>query len=91
MKLWFLTARDEELPDDDNPWLDEYDKNFSLVIRAETEEQARQFAQDNSDRESNARKNGEIVEPWLTDKYTTCQELTPAGNVGVICTDHKNG
>lgn len=91
MKLWLLKARHKELPNDDNPWDDKWDKNYSLVIRAETEEQARQLAQDKAGEESNGHETDEISKPWLYAKYTTCQELTADGNVEVICINHVNG
>lgn len=85
MKLWILKARGEELPPDDNPWDAEFDMNYCLVLRAETEERARRLAQDKSQHESDTGK------PWLDVKYTTCHELAATGDEEVICVDFKNG
>ncbi|MFT4274540.1 MAG: hypothetical protein QM578_26420 [Pantoea sp.] len=81
MKLWLLKARAEDLPNDNNPWKNPYDKNFSLVIRAESEDHARQLAQDVAVDESHG-------SPWLYAKYSTCDELSRDGSEGVLLIDH---
>jgi len=45
MNLWLLRPS-SNLPDDraKNPWIPWYDKCFGMVIRAETEEDARKLA-----------------------------------------------
>lgn len=85
MKLWILRARDEELPANDNPWCAEFDMNYSMVIRAETENRARQLAHEQTGHEN------DDGEPWLDPKYTTCQELTADGGEEVVCVDYKRG
>lgn len=84
MKLWILKARDEELPAEDNPWEPRSDKNFGLVVRAESETRARQLAQKNAADESRGA-------PWLDAKYSTCVELTSNGDEEVILIDRNAG
>lgn len=84
MKLWLLTAN-EELPKDDNPWEPWWDKTFGFVVRAETEEDAREIAAENGSDE--VRDSGK--QSWLEPKYSTCIELTASGEQGVILEDHR--
>ena len=65
MKLWLLEANWDALKDGKTVW--SYDMNVGLVIRAETEGEARRIA---------------AVEPgtepegtWLSSEYGTCEEL----------------
>jgi hypothetical protein len=89
MKLWLVKARDD-LPKDDNPWDPWYDKNFGFVIRAETAEQARIIAQENTSDEgrirASAKEYGDGI-PWLHEKYSTCEELLSDGQEGLIIQD----
>lgn len=91
MRLWLLKAR-RELPQGDDPWNPWYDKNFGLVIRAETEERARKIAQDNSADESRGaflgRNTSETTAPWLYEKYSSCEELACEGDEEVLLIDH---
>jgi len=89
MKIWILNARND-LGDDDpwNPW---YDKAFGFIVRAETEEQARQYAHSNAGDENRGsflnKKIANTKTPWLESKYTTCEELTDSGDAGIIMRD----
>ena len=84
MKLWLLEAR-RDLPETDDPWKPWYDKNFGLVVRALTEEQARELAQQGAANESrNAKK------PWLHASYSRCEELTVDGDEAVVLIDHRS-
>ncbi len=47
MKLWLLRPN-KNLSENDNPWKPWYDKAFSFVVRAETEEDARKLAHKNA-------------------------------------------
>ena len=80
IKLWLL------LPivglDADNPWEPWYDKVFGVVVRAETEAEARQFANAIGGEENT---DGEDV--WLKAKYSTCEELKADGVRGVVMID----
>lgn len=42
-QLWILKAR-TDLPRDDNPWLDRWDRCYGMVVEAATEERARRIA-----------------------------------------------
>lgn len=90
MKVWILKARDEELPDNDNPWEPWFDKNFGLVVRAETETRARQLAQAEATDETYVDYTGRRLTPWLDAKYSTCVELTNEGDEGVLLIDHRS-
>ena len=77
MNLWLL------LPiDGSGPWTPWYDKCFGLVIRAETEIQARQIAMENSGNETDRYKD-----VWINSNYSTCQILTADGEPGLIIRD----
>lgn len=47
MIVWILSARDD-LDENDNPWKPWYDKNFGFIIRAKTEKEAREIADENA-------------------------------------------
>jgi hypothetical protein len=80
MKLWILRPR-EGLSEGDNHWDPWYDKAFGFVVRAETEIDARQIAQNKTWSESNT------VSAWNDSKYSTCKELTSDGQAGMIIHD----
>jgi len=84
MKLWILEAR-RDLPETDDPWKPWYDKNFGLVVRALTEEQARKLAQRAAGDESRSGKK-----PWLHASYSRCEELLPDGEADVLMINHKS-
>ena len=78
-KLWILQPN-EGLPND-NPWKPWYDKAFGFVVRANTEDAARQFAHDDAGDENRD------MSPWLDPKYTSCIELSKAGDIGIVLRD----
>jgi hypothetical protein len=83
MKLWILKPVDN-LPQSDDPWKPWYDRAFGFVVRAETEEAAREFAHRDGGKENRwAMPRG----PWLDANYSTCDELTADGEVGVVLQD----
>ena len=84
MKLWLLLPNLEEIGDKTNPWKPFYDKVHGHVVRAETEEEARQLAESMSGDES--RKAGKV---WLDAKYTTCVELTADGPAEHVLRDYS--
>lgn len=84
MKLWILRPV-ECLNYNDDPWDPWYDKAFGFVVRAECEGDAREMAHSESGDED--RKIPDIISPWLESKYSTCEELTIAGQSGVIIRD----
>ena len=89
-RLWLLRPVDG-LPDKDNPWEPWYDKSFGFVICADSEEEARQLAHANAGDENRGefleRETADTKAPWLNAKYSTCAELTPAHEKGVVLQD----
>jgi hypothetical protein len=77
MKLWLLRPI-EGL--ENNPWEPWYDKAFGFVVRAETEERAREIANESGGDEKP--KNA-----WLDSTLSTCNELLPDGEEGLIIED----
>lgn len=90
VKLWILRPTDN-LVENDNPWDPWYDKAFGFVVRAETESAARQFA----DKDAGDENRGEFLQmtiaqttnPWLDEKYSTCEPLNADGEAGVVMKD----
>jgi hypothetical protein len=92
VKLWLLRPRDD-LPAERgvNPWEPWYDKCFGMVIRAESETAARLLA--GRQRESfgnyvsweNACDEGGAA--WVSEKFSTCVELSVDGDAEVIMRD----
>ena len=90
MLLWILRPVTVRQPNDD-PWEPWYDKVFGFVVRAETEEGARELAHQNAGDEN----RGEFLQkatvktksPWLDKRYSTCEVLRNEGEVGVIMQD----
>ena len=90
MTLWLLRPVDN-LPDSDNPWHPWYDKCFGMVVRAETEEEARTLAH----RAGGDENRGEFLDlqvansttPWLDPQYSTCEVLHRNGDSEVIIQD----
>jgi hypothetical protein len=81
-------------PINDNPWEPWYDKAFGFVVVAKDEADARKFA----DADAGDENRGEFLDekiantknPWLDEKYTTCQELSANGKEGVIMKDFSS-
>ena len=75
------------------------DKTFGFVVRAESEEQAREIAEGNSADESVMRNfvfnDGKLankmevikLKTWMNPKYSTCIELTADGDAGLVMED----
>lgn len=84
-KLWILGVLNKQPKGNDpfDPW---YDKAFGFVVRAATEDHARHIAADNQGDEGHGMKDS----PWLNPKHTTCEELLPTGEVGMILCDFKS-
>jgi hypothetical protein len=92
MKLWLLRPIKNL---DDNPWYPWYDKAFGFVVRAETEESARNIANKNGGVETGPidltvyRVGGD---PWLDPAFSSCVELlADEGDEGVVITDLRYG
>ena len=92
MKLWLLRPVNDLKPKD-NPWDHWYNKAFGFVVRAETEEIARQYAHANAGDENRgeflSEKIANTKQPWIDPLYTTCVELVSDGIAGVVITDFK--
>lgn len=89
MRLWLLRPI-EDLPKDDNPWEPWYDKCFGMVVRADTEDEARATANANAGDEQRGeflgRQTSEPGSAW-SSRYSTCVPLTEAGEPGVVIKD----
>jgi hypothetical protein len=82
--LWLLRPRDSvvNLPSSaDNPWEPWYDKTFGFVVRAATEERAREIAE--------SERGAEHSGAWLDSRYSTCEVLTAAGVEGLVIEDNR--
>jgi hypothetical protein len=80
MKLWLLRP-----VDGDELWEPWFDKTFGFVVRAETEEQARAIATTaagNEDYAGRLRTNA-----WVDSAHSSCIELTPDGESGIVIQD----
>lgn len=78
MRFWLLEAIFE-------PWLvnNWYERTSKLMIRANTEEEAREIA----DRETKGEWSGVIPalqRPWLNDAQTYCEEVFDGGQAKII-------
>lgn len=82
MKLWLLRALDN-LPRDRDPWREAHGRVFGFVIRAETEEEARQIASWHRGAEDRSRWMDD-PSVWQNPKLTTCTELMPDGDAGLV-------
>lgn len=94
MKLWFLRPN-TDLPPEGSPWISPYDKAFGFVVRAETATRAREIAQDAGGDETlswneNYTKRT-IIPAWLAPTLSTCTELTPEGEEGIVLKDYISG
>ena len=87
MKLWLLRPV-EGLPDD--PWEPWYDKAFGFVVRAETEQRAREIANENGGDEIGEPHYIKLrhgIDPWLDSTLSTCVELKSDGVEEMIIKD----
>jgi hypothetical protein len=84
MKLWLLRPVGYGTDDIDPLWVPWYDKTFGFVVRAETEAEARTFAQANAGDE---KEIWEPTEPWTSAEHSTCVESVALGPAGVVIED----
>ena len=81
----------ENLKNNDNPWEPWYDKSFGFIVRAETEAEARKYADENAGDENRGEflstKTANTTSPWIDEKYSTCVELSGNGEAGMIMQD----
>ncbi len=75
----------------DDPWEPWYDKVFGFVVRAETEQRAREIANENGGDELRGKFMGNQTSnteaPWLDPMYSTCQELLLDGPEELVMQD----
>lgn len=76
--LWILKPKDN-LQENDNPWGPWYDKAFGFVVRANSENEARQFANSDAGDENRgeflSKEISKTKTPWLDVEYSTCEPL----------------
>jgi hypothetical protein len=91
MHLWLLRPRFDVLGRPAHPWTPPWDKTMGVLVRAETDAEARRLAQTKAGSEglgiyrAFGLDEDELAENvWLTSEWTTCDELTAGGEPGVI-------
>lgn len=86
-KLWLLRPQKPILWPLSNPWND-YDTVDGFVIRAETEQEARQLAQRNAGTECGSvdPEHGTIP-AWTDKRYSSCVELHDDGDTEIVMID----
>jgi hypothetical protein len=96
MRLWILRPRLEVLEREAHPWTPPWDKTMGVLVRAETEADARRLAQTKAGHEGQGiykdwgASDDEIAENvWLDEAWTTCDELTVSGEPSVILVDRR--
>lgn len=81
MKLYILRPIENQTIN--NPWKPWYDKAFGFVIRASSEQEARQIADEEAGDENRSEEH-----PWLDVNYSMCIELIPDGKAQLILRDY---
>lgn len=93
MSLWLLRPVGYE--EEKYSWVDDYDVCEGFVIRAKTEEEARQIADkcggDENMSGSGFRKAPPKNRPWLHPEMTTCTKITGRGKSELIICDFHHG
>ena len=87
MKLWLLRPAVPAM--NRNPWASEYDCAYGFVVSAETEAEARRLAQAQGGDETGFPKGSRPT--WKDAAYTTCDELTPGSEPGIVMRDFVAG
>lgn len=104
MKLWLLKVKYTDASNNQplsEAWVPPWDKTFGFVIRAETEEEAREIAQANGGGETEDASKWALIngsfqkkpapeackDVWLKPEYTSCTELLSDGPAGVVLAD----
>ena len=76
-----------------DPWEPWYDKNFGFVIRADSEQEARQLASkeggDENTEDYTGGKRKCVYSPWSDPQASTCEELLAEGETTLIITDFR--
>jgi hypothetical protein len=93
LKLWLLqpeTRFKETMGENTaenlwNPWGVIQGSTMKVLVRAYTEEDAREYAQQEAGSEQDRTPGG--IEVWLSPQYTSCIEVTKYGRIGVVMYD----
>lgn len=93
-RLWLLHPHAEVLARESHPWRPWFDKVFGIVVRAESEGQARALAQSAAGTEGlgiyrrlGCSDEAIVAGVWLDPAYTACDELEAVGPVGIVLVD----
>lgn len=73
MRLWLLISKRES----------DYDTACGFVVRAETEQFAREFAAGDC--------GDEREDTWLSPEFSSCEVLADEGKPGVVLRDYRGG
>ena len=90
MKLWILRPNEKLTNNKNSPWEPWYDKAFGFIIRAETEDRAREIANDHGGDEigdPHYLPDRHGIDPWLDKTLSTCVELKSNGIEEMILRD----
>lgn len=79
-KLWILESRGGLKPRQD-PWRGYLNQTYCMVIRAETEEDARAIATEHA--------HSEGGKAWADHKLSSCKELLPSGEPGIVVRENS--
>lgn len=77
-KLFILEKR-QGIKWDKDPWHRQYEAYHAFVVRAESEQKARELAHN-----CRGDENQSGLNPWLNREYTSCKELKAGGGSGVV-------
>jgi len=86
MKLWLLRPVSDGKGSPWHPW---YDKAFGFIVRAETEQRARELAQAQGGDEVRAYRVASIP-AWTDPTLSTCVEVTTDGEQEVVLCDFRS-
>jgi hypothetical protein len=96
MRLWLLRPRGDVLARLAHPRTPTFDKVMGVVVRAEDEPCARKLAQSQADDEGlgmyvrfGLPEDEVAADVWLDPGWTSCEELGPEGEAGVILVDRR--
>lgn len=83
MKLWILKPINPS--DKSGPWHPPEDCAYGFVVRAKSEQQARELAA------SSGQTGDENSSSWLDANLTTCEPLESRGECGVVMVKFRHG
>lgn len=97
LKLWLLTPQaryaetaGRDSPDNAwNPWNRPSGMTKKVLVRAYTEEEAREYAQAQAGLEQRADLTQLDVQIWKSEQYTLCTEVMKYGRIGAIMIENS--